>query len=683
MKKSVKILMVCLLIAFGCLPVVNVRAAETDIVNIPDQNLNEGLKITLSKGTAEILTERDLAQLGAVAIDYTNPAAAVVPGRVSDLTGLEYAVNMYKIHFSNSDVKKITPITDLPNLKTIIAVSTLLENLEGIQNLPALEELQLGGDYIQDFSPLLGAEKLTYFSYNSYRWISSDYSAISDISILAQMQNLERLDLTWNEVEDLSPLNGNNSIQNLNLTHNKVQSLSPLTNMDKLTILYLDQNALSSLNEIKSLEGMKIVYADSNHIVDVSELKPLFEKMVKGNDDYKELQIKNQTITLPTISVRQGETATSNNPTKGLDGEIMPIQTASSSGQISADSKNVSWSNLTQDTNATYKIATSATSESGVDFNYSLTVTQPIKVLSSTESQVNIKYVDEEGNNVASGETLSGTIGDNYTTTAKAITGWTLKETPANATGTFTNTTQTVTYVYEKDQVVGQDVTVQYQDIEGNELASTETLSGNVGDTYSATEKAITGWTLKETPANATGTFTNAAQTVTYVYEKDQVVGQDVTVQYQDIEGNELASTETLSGNVGDTYSTTEKAITGWTLKERPANATGTFTNVAQTVTYVYEENGSKSMPTPLPLPQIPIDPGSDNPETNNLPNERIQIKPQEDIKISSSTKTKTKPTIKLPKTGDDTLENAMLVSFGLFLIGISAKFIRRFRREN
>ncbi|MBC1517147.1 MucBP domain-containing protein, partial [Listeria immobilis] len=140
------------------------------------------------------------------------------------------------------------------------------------------------------------------------------------------------------------------------------------------------------------------------------------------------------------------------------------------------------------------------------------------------------------------------------------------------------------------DPIAGQDVTVRYVDGAGNELAPTDILSGNVGDTYTSTAKDIEGWLLETTPENATGTFSDTAQTVTYVYEKEVVAGQDVTVRYADGAGNELAPTDTLSGNVGDTYTSTAKDIEGWLLETAPENAIGTFSDTAQTVTYVYEK---------------------------------------------------------------------------------------------
>ncbi len=66
------------------------------------------------------------------------------------------------------------------------------------------------------------------------------------------------------------------------------------------------------------------------------------------------------------------------------------------------------------------------------------------------EGTVTVKYVDESGNTVAASVTMTGTIGDAYTTTAASVDGYTLKTKPSNASGTYTESDITVTYVYEE-----------------------------------------------------------------------------------------------------------------------------------------------------------------------------------------------------------------------------------------
>ncbi|MCZ2491956.1 MucBP domain-containing protein [Dellaglioa carnosa] len=207
-------------------------------------------------------------------------------------------------------------------------------------------------------------------------------------------------------------------------------------------------------------------------------------------------------------------------------------------------------------------------------------------------ADVTVNYVDEKGNKLVASDILSGKIDNPYSTMPKNIAGWTLKETPKNATGTFTDTKQTVTYVYEKADAV--PVTVKYVDGEGHDLAKADVLSGKVGDAYTTDPKVFAGWTLKETPTNAKGLFTDTAQTVTYVYEKTDAA--NVTVNYVDKDGNALAMPDSLSGKIGDEYTSSPKELAGWTLKETPKNAKGTFTDKAQTVTYVYEKTDAAAV---------------------------------------------------------------------------------------
>ncbi|MGL9894959.1 WxL domain-containing protein [Enterococcus sp. DIV0806c] len=90
-----------------------------------------------------------------------------------------------------------------------------------------------------------------------------------------------------------------------------------------------------------------------------------------------------------------------------------------------------------------------------------------------------------------------------------------------NATTTFTmGTADTVVQaVYQKKQ--GGDITVEYVDNTRKELAEPEIIHGLIEEEYETKAKEIDGYTLTEVPKNASGQFTEEAQTVTYVYTKD------------------------------------------------------------------------------------------------------------------------------------------------------------------
>ena len=234
-------------------------------------------------------------------------------------------------------------------------------------------------------------------------------------------------------------------------------------------------------------------------------------------------------------------------------------------------------------------------------------------------ADVKVEYVDTEGKEIHALQTISGNVGDSYDASTEQyqlnIDGYTLDEShlPENSKGVFSETAQTVTYIYTKNPVPAADVTVEYVDTEGNKIHAAKKISGNVGDSYDAsTEKyqlTIEGYTLDESqlPENSKGVLSETAQTITYIYTKNPVPAADVTVKYVDTEGKEIHASQTISGNVGDPYdASTEQyqlKIHGYTLDESqlPENSKGVFSETAQTVTYVYTKN-------PIPAADITVE---------------------------------------------------------------------------
>ena len=76
----------------------------------------------------------------------------------------------------------------------------------------------------------------------------------------------------------------------------------------------------------------------------------------------------------------------------------------------------------------------------------------------TVKGTVIVKYVDEDGNEIAGSTTKTGNVGDSYKTTAKTISGYELVLTPTNASGTYKNGTITVTYKYKKVTIVVKPV---------------------------------------------------------------------------------------------------------------------------------------------------------------------------------------------------------------------------------
>lgn len=211
----------------------------------------------------------------------------------------------------------------------------------------------------------------------------------------------------------------------------------------------------------------------------------------------------------------------------------------------------------------------------------------------STAKPVTVKYQDVQGKQIAQDVVLTGEGGTAYTSVAIKIDGYTLKTTPENATGIFTDHEQTVIYIYTKDPVKAGNVIVRYQDEAGHSIHSDIVLTGYINDSYSSTAIPIEGYSLKTAPENSTGQFTNKEQTLIYVYTRNPLSVANVTVHYQDEKGKPVATDVILGGIIGTQYQSYPLVINGYQLKTTPANASGTFTNQKQDVVYVYAKDAS------------------------------------------------------------------------------------------
>lgn len=227
------------------------------------------------------------------------------------------------------------------------------------------------------------------------------------------------------------------------------------------------------------------------------------------------------------------------------------------------------------------------------------------------KANIQVNYVDETNQTLATSDTLSGKLGETYTTSPKAIDGYQVKETPTNATGTYTTNTETIqiNYVYEKTAVEGANVSVEYINEATNEsIAPTETLSGKIGTTFQAEVKEIDGYELSQVPSNQSGTYTDQTQSVIFKYKKITTpveVAKDVTVTYKDTKGNQLADPVILKGDIGSTFETEAKSFKGYKLTKTPSNHSSVFTSDSQEVEYVYSKDDAVITPPVTPVNQI------------------------------------------------------------------------------
>ncbi|EAF2520374.1 class 1 internalin InlJ [Listeria monocytogenes] len=438
-----------------------------------------------------------------------------------------------------------------------------------------------------DVTPLI---QLTYFDCSVNPLTELDVSTLSKLTTLHCIQtDLLEIDLTHNTQLIYFQAEGCRKIKELDVTHNTQLYLldcqaAGITELDlsqnpKLVYLYLNNTELTKL-DVSHNTKLKSLSCVNAHIQDFSSVG----KIPALNNN---LDAEGQTITMPK------ETLINNSLTIAVSPDLLdqfgnPMIIEPGDGGVYDQATNtITWENLSTDNPA---VTYTFTSENGAIVG---TVTTPFEAPQPIKGEdVTVHYLDDKGEKLAADEVLSGNLDDPYTSSAKDIPDYTLTTTPDNATGTFTTTSQSVTYVYTKNIVAAEPVTVNYVDDTGKTLAPSETLNGNVGDTYNATAKQIDGYTLSAEPTNATGQFTSSAQTVNYIYTKNPAPEKGVVeIHYVDENNKQLSSATEISGTVGDNYTTEPKTIDGYTLTTTPDNATGTFNTSSQTVTYVYTKN--------------------------------------------------------------------------------------------
>ena len=183
---------------------IDIEVMEAVIVEVPDTRLASELRRELGLASDADITSGDMARLTFLTVS---------PGWVlKDLTGLEYAINLTRLYSHRTD-----PLSETESLS--------------------------------DLSLLEGLTSLTYLSIGGYYHLT-------DISPLADLVNLEVLNLGWNNISDLTVLSG----------------------LSNLTHLYLRNNNISDVSALEDLTNLSELRLEGNPILDTSPLYPLTQQ---------------------------------------------------------------------------------------------------------------------------------------------------------------------------------------------------------------------------------------------------------------------------------------------------------------------------------------------------------------------------------------------------------------------
>ena len=299
-----------------------------DLVIIPDPNLRSAVEAALGKVPGAVITEADMARLERIEADENG---------ISDLRGLEAAINLERIELRRNSISDLSPlrglirlnnirlrgnrITDVSPLAGLIHVGWLeledneITDLSPLAGLGKLIEIGISGNPISDVSPLASLTSLE--GINAWRTPISDFSSlakltrlrwigfgddksisalpslnglknlkrleinncsISDLTPLAELTQLEWLGLNNNQISDVSPLRNLRGLEHLALNANIIENVLPLAKLTKLKLLHLENNIISDVSPLAGLTNLERLDLRSNAISDFSPLEGLLEE---------------------------------------------------------------------------------------------------------------------------------------------------------------------------------------------------------------------------------------------------------------------------------------------------------------------------------------------------------------------------------------------------------------------
>ena len=315
---------IALVLLFGAWPgPVNAQNA-----NIPDTNLRAAVQEGLGRARTSTATITVSSMANIVDINGNNLS-------ISNLTGLEHATGLQRLHLRNNNItnidslyastnlqildlsennitnigvlSKLTSLTSLnlfnnnitnidslytlTNLRTLEAGRNRIANIDSLSNLTELRGLLLNTNRVSDLSPLRSLTRLEYLglgnngltnariaplqsltSLNNYLTLSNNIG-ITNLDSLSTLTNLRRLELTGNvNLSDLSPISTLTELTHLTAFYCNLSDLSPVSNFTNLISIDIRLNFIRDISALSNLTDLQFVYISTNFISDLSPL---------------------------------------------------------------------------------------------------------------------------------------------------------------------------------------------------------------------------------------------------------------------------------------------------------------------------------------------------------------------------------------------------------------------------
>ena len=225
-------------------------------IYVPDEALRRALQ---SAARAENLTVEAMFSLP-TALDLSSLG-------ISDLTGLEYAINVTELNLSGNNVSSLYPIRNLYNLKKLDYSSNQVPTVPAwiftARSLSYVNGSSNGSTSVEGFSSCSNVLDSLYLENN----------LLSDLPDMSALTSLDTLSLAGNKFSSFpSAVMGFTGLKILSLSNNDLTEVPDLSSFGSLNTIYLDTNRLSAIPEgLENIPTLTDVYLFSNDIKEIRD----------------------------------------------------------------------------------------------------------------------------------------------------------------------------------------------------------------------------------------------------------------------------------------------------------------------------------------------------------------------------------------------------------------------------
>ena len=155
---------------------------------------------------------------------------------------LEKSIRAHLNAINETPIQEGKPLTkaDMKKLRELEAHNQGITDLTGLEDAINLRHLAIGGNELSDLRPVA---KLIHLE-GLYAWSNRN---LTDVSPLAHLVHLREIDMNGCRVVDLSPLMKLKDLVRLNLRDNRIADVSPLEDLNRLKELDIDENPIMDI----------------------------------------------------------------------------------------------------------------------------------------------------------------------------------------------------------------------------------------------------------------------------------------------------------------------------------------------------------------------------------------------------------------------------------------------------